>query len=358
MVGWILFFVGVFLLISIGIIIAVFLLGKKEESNCFIHSCPEGQKCSGSGNCIDENTCENSTDCLSGNCQDGLCVPSETKILQTCQTSGDCSTPGYRCQEGICVNNCSSSGECLGSQACINNVCQPKPCLDSTDCLPGEGCSPFILGNKVCVGGEDCTLRCPESMLCVNGKCRQCTKENKKNCPSRVCSEGACFPCDINHPCEEGKVCNLSGNCCPETSFASVCKVSSDCPKENPYCLSTPSGSYCSCTLLGTGQPCKNNTSCANGSCRDGFCTTTPCANNAVCPLDKPYCSYGQCSKDIVGSPCVLGGNCNKQGFYCVEGVCSEKPGGYGTICTRNDDCLPEFVCQKQGEKNYCLPKT
>ncbi|SPN79100.1 Transmembrane domain-containing protein [Cedratvirus Zaza IHUMI] len=354
--------VAVLILIVFGIvgIILYFYLRKQDKSNCFVYSCPEGERCSSDGNCIREGTCSNNSDCPSGStCNAGICsgtTPPPPPIGGVCSTSADCKIAGQRCVGAVCSSVCSSTADCPGSAACISGACVSRSCVDNRDCPSGEACisSQTSSGKtrKVCIGGQPCTNVCPEGLVCVDGQCKQCGEGNSSMCPNLVCSaQSQCLTCTTGLACPSGRVCdNLTGSCCPANGFDRRCTDSSDCTSDNPHCVKV-SGEIgvCKCFLLPTGSRCEDNASCMGGSCKTlagltGYkrCTIEECFSGADCYRDKPYCK-GVCSTEILGSRCDIGGECDRRGYNCVNEICTTELPQFGNRCEQR--CAAGLVC-------------
>ena len=93
--------------------------------------------------------------------------------------------------------------------------------------------------------------------------------------------------------------------------------------------------------------PCEEDAECESGECNDaGFCTPNPCNNDDECLsgecTDLGYCTPPVCEED---SDCN-NGFCNQDTGICVPGVPPE--------CETNDDCLEGEFCNAA---NICVPQ-
>jgi hypothetical protein len=162
-------------------------------------------------------------------------------------------------------------------------------------------------------------------------------------CPNSICGTGNNNEDPI--PCSGG------------TGLASLC------PSSCPYCVN----SNCRCTSGQNYEECRSNGDCESGNCSDTsygkICVPIggECLHNYngtggvnVCPVSKPYCVNGTCSKVSLGAICGVTGLpddlCNNplslgvvgqtgitpdgMGFFCVNGICQESPGQLNDLCT------------------------
>ncbi|MBI5526204.1 MAG: hypothetical protein HY897_07700 [Deltaproteobacteria bacterium] len=154
-----------------------------------------------------------------------------------------------------------------------------------------------VVSTQECRSDSDCV---PGMMLCINGKCVECTKD--EDCAAgKVCRSNLCESVPKN-PCE-----NMGGTC-----------VSGACPKgkhsEGYEC--TPSGTVC--CLAG----CKADADCAAGQvCSNGACVLEPAdgGTDAGDAGDAGDGGTGECAAD---SDCAAGQVCHNAGGVniCVEG--------------------------------------
>lgn len=351
------------ILIVIGVI--VYFITRPTKS-CTITGCPENTFCSVDGGCIPDGSCAGNGDCGENQiCEDGRCrtVAGPPEI---CQANGDCPT-GLVCRGNICTNGCATTTDCgPGTVMCIRGRCQLKACNVNFDCGVNEACLENTSGDSFCVGNITCQGNCPGGLKCIDGICRQCSSPNDGNCPFAACFRGACSGCIPPAPgepeyCATGQTCNRLAFCCPTQGQNQPCKVNTDCPSTNPYCIA--SAGTCNCRLLPEGSFCVQNTDCANGSCVKGRCNTGECWTSADCPTGQ-FCSpAGFCTGNILGSACRVPRDaavCLTAGNYCVDGICQRQAGGYGASCRVDTDCQPGYLCRANpkvgGNRLFCTP--
>lgn len=107
--------------------------GQKDSVNC------SGQNsCDGNGGCKKDNgqTCASASECLSGNCIDGVCC--ETACLGTCRACnvagliGTCVNVPMGEEDPIATTACTGVNSCNGAGACLLDPGQP--CTLNTEC--------------------------------------------------------------------------------------------------------------------------------------------------------------------------------------------------------------------------------
>ena len=126
------------------------------------------------GACTAETPCED---------QQESCVGPETQLCgvcyqpdETCQSDGDCTTPGTVCStspvvcacEGNtyeCVEACTTDEHCGGDMVCdAGGHCVPPPCSDSSECEPNFVCDGSCV-RQSCQSSSEC------AGYCVTGIC-------------------------------------------------------------------------------------------------------------------------------------------------------------------------------------------
>lgn len=160
---------------------------------------------------------------------------------------GLCPT-GYACQEGLCVNSC-STGEfpCADGYECFSGLCVETACA-GVDCPAGQACRA-----GVCV--EPCTgVVCPGSQECQLGRCIDpCAAIT---CPQgRVCERGLCVSDCHCRPCADGLTCGADGRC------------------TDPACADVTCPEGLRCSLGNCVDPCDGVTCPGDGVCINGACT-------------------------------------------------------------------------------------
>ncbi len=194
--------------------------------------------------------CTSLTDCPRG----FVCDPIEGLGSQCVPASGDCASPegcldnddcpsGQQCSAQLtCVPGC-SPGSCPNGEVCDAGACV-APCASSAECPPGAECLPDGLCRIPggCITSRDCpdagTFCDVEQQRCLEG----C--EADSDCPSlQICRSNQCQvrPCDGNHLCGFGQVCNFDTGRCgePDGPFCDPCDAEAEgqCGGEPNQCL-------------------------------------------------------------------------------------------------------------------------
>jgi hypothetical protein len=196
-----------------------------------------GQGCGADTDCPRGFLCEavgDATQCVpaSGNCQ----RPAQ------CGEDQDCPA-GSRCGPLLtCVPGC-TEGTCPNGEVCDAGSCKP-PCADDAQCPAGAACDASGLCKVPggCLTSRDCAeagTYCDQAQQrCVPG----CFGD--ADCPGlQVCRGNQCMrrPCDGNHLCAFGQVCDKdSGQCVePEGPYCDPCDAEAEgqCGGEPNRCL-------------------------------------------------------------------------------------------------------------------------
>ncbi len=223
--------------------------------------CAPVQECDHEGYCIDPPACESSDDCPSGFvCSGGECLGFPCTDDIQCLSG--------TCENGICVDNvpCASDGDCPDGWTCYEgqvgdvNICVPASCETSDDC--------------------------PAFLPCLDGTCAEPTLPCGPECPTGVCEEDACAPCETDADCSAGATCEY-GLC-----VGGACEEDADCPL----------GQTCedgTCDLPGPdlqppGGPCSHDADCDYGLvCTDGICEVPGPGDVDAGPINPPFLDAG-----------------------------------------------------------------
>jgi hypothetical protein len=187
---------------------------KNVDVNLQVTGCTGSQACDGAGNCKTKNgqSCVNNTECLTGQCQDGVCC--------NAACSGACARCDIAGSVGTC-KNVDPGGQvanCTGTMACDgNNNCRK---------VDGQSCG----GNNECSSGN-----CVDEDLMTGGLqgicCNTSCTELCKSCDGSKTEGGVNGVCDLiktkTDPDEEcPNSCNTSsGNgCCFFNGSMNICK--------------------------------------------------------------------------------------------------------------------------------------
>lgn len=349
--------------------------GCPEHFRCLDHKCQEGCTsdmqcppdffCGFHGNCIfaggDEDSdyeFENGCDCMILNEETGedTCATG-TYCNSACQCVFDCKEGVVGCQtEFGCF--CNDKGRC---------ECPEPECDSDYACPSGEFCNLLNICEPGCP-----SVACPDGMYCADnhGHCDYGIPDGDTDqstsipCPlGNECPVGyycgtakfCTYDCQVNTDCTEGFVCDLTGQCVPDTA---VCNTHEDCG----------AGYYC-----GSDNDCHQD--CSNDDwCHEHYDPTYSCNGHGYCeilPVDGdavdgdsnawPYCDQdSDCSQNafyycnVAEHTCTQGvctnsNQCNS-GYYCtLYGKCEQIPdwdpdeGQVPGWCDSDDDC-PAFA--------------
>ena len=171
-------------------------------------------------------SCEESSDCESGECVDGVCCESECDgVCETCNAEGRCvaadsdaACPEVSCGSG--TNGCLDYGAELEGGTCKSQgVCKTKddcpttPKVVNTVCTLGDSMVSYCDGEGECV--SSCGGSCPDSSVCCLRRSSgvftlQCVAET--SCIGTMPSaDPALTPiaCDEHEDCQTGYLCSL-----------------------------------------------------------------------------------------------------------------------------------------------------
>jgi hypothetical protein len=222
-------------------------------------TCTGSSTCDTSGACKKKigQACTAGTDCMGGNCADGVCCNSACNgSCEYCNggTPGTCgyvsgapkpghpACPGTGACQGTCnatKASCTLPGaettcrqpSCGGTPATATNqaVCDGNGNCPNLSTTP---CSPFICGATSCLTSCSSSSQCASAAACIGGACQMCPGGQS------VCGNG-CYnlQSDINHcgnctnSCSGGTPLCVSGGCVQ-------CSTLSDCPTGYQSCTS------------------------------------------------------------------------------------------------------------------------
>jgi hypothetical protein len=236
---------------------------------CCEAACPQGQRCSPTGSCVDApdpdgSACAIGADCLSNNCVDGRCCGSACNgVCEACSGLGDCNLspgndpacPAVDCpaSSSVCItyppdvttNLCAGFGACRS----IEQDCQPQFASAGTAC---ENVAPGVLG--ICDGAGVCR----DPRVGLGAQCTAGSQCASGNCSARVGGGSVC--CDA-----------ACGGVCEACSSAGVCEL-----RDNGLCpIGQQCGSRTSCAprSVAAGASCANGEACSGGAvCFQGVC--------------------------------------------------------------------------------------
>ncbi len=222
-------------------------------------SCTGSSTCDTSGTCKKKigQACTAGTDCMGGNCADGVCCNSTCNGSCEYCNGGTPGTCGYvsgtpKTGHPACAGTGACQGACNATKAsctlpgaettCRQPSCGGTPptatnqavCDGNGSCpnLSTTPCSPFICGATSCLTGCSSSSPCASGAACIGGACQTCPGGQS------VCGNG-CYnlQSDINHcgscanSCSGGTPLCVSGGCVQ-------CTTLSDCPTGYQSCTS------------------------------------------------------------------------------------------------------------------------
>ncbi|MEO6598785.1 MAG: discoidin domain-containing protein [Polyangiaceae bacterium] len=331
-----------------------------------------GKSCGGAcPACVEGQSCDGASDCLSSNCEARVCVPAPTCTdgkTNGGETDTDCG--GGTCRPCALTAHCTRASDCE-SALCDAGVCAPMPtCSDGvingaetdTDC-GGAACVACVL-DAHCTRASDC-----ESGLCKAGVCAvpsadaTCTDTQKNGVETDTdCGGGTCGPCAVDKRCSAGSDC-ITLVC------ATVCQP--------PGCTDKvrngeESDKDCGGTCAGcdVGLVCKANTDCKSFSCSGGHCLADTCTDKIKNGTETGTDCGNGCPACGTGIGCAKAADCQSlvctsskcAAATCSDGVknntesevdCGKGCNGckQGQLCSTGADCESATCTQ-----NYCVP--
>ncbi len=272
-----------------------------------------GVLCDGNGSCVE---CVTGADCMSGVCDQNLCVPPTCAdgVVNGNETDKDCG--GTDCAPCVDGYTCAIASDCQ-SGVCVGGSCAAPTCSDvvengsetDVDC-GGGACAPC---------GPD--LGCAVDADCVGGACSgtvclpTCTDAvTNANETDVDCGGPTCSPCNDGQTCAVGADC-VSGVCSNGTCAAAACN---DAVKNG---LESDVDCGGICPACADGQACNAASDCQSGVCTGGFCAAPACndavKNGAETDVDCGGPTCGDCAD---GQICITAADCQSQ--VCTNGVC------------------------------------
>jgi hypothetical protein len=298
--------------------------------------------------------CDNSFECDSGFCIDGVCCEEFCDPFDPSNLCKACNVPGF---EGRCVlaladtdprgqcdqdpaSSCGRDGLCDGAGHCskwnAGTVCAGPSCSGETlvsarscdgngTCLPAQtvACAPYV-----CLNGTSCDTSCAGTGTCASGyTCTMGTCGKRGNgqacsvddqCTSNFCRQGVCCGTDCAGTCRS---CNL------------------------PWAPGT-------CTLSPAGiDPLGQCAAEARSSCgRDGQCDGAGACRlwRAGTPCAGPTCT----GDDALSSrTCDGAGSCQAGTITdCVDYSCNPALGQCYRNCSNNMQCAAPAMCKSNGK--------
>ncbi|XP_010877329.3 latent-transforming growth factor beta-binding protein 2 isoform X2 [Esox lucius] len=302
---------------------------------------------------VDGLECEDIDECLSpGVCHRGICSNTEgSYTCMNCDRGFTLAPDGLSCEED--ANACEDSSQCLRGQ-CIKGPgfsrCSCPPGLelaDGTSCIDVDECrSDRICGDGDCVN-TDGSYYC----ICLEGyatestegvSCRdidECSKDG-------VCSRGQCLNTDGSYLC----LCEAGFKYSPDTAD---CEDQNECKEFGSSVCGTwrcenTVGSYrcfmgCQPGLFGEDNPNCDIDECVNETiCGDhGFCENTD--GSYRCQCDQGYANP---PADGGAHGCVDINECEMSTALCGEALCENADGSFLCICPSDNEEFDPITSQ------------
>ncbi len=330
-------------------------------------------------------TCSKDTDCVSGKCSGGVCVPDQCgdgvkNAEEQCDDGNNrnndgCSafcvlepfTPrcgdnilsesaGEECEDGNTKNNDGCSSVCKLEPGpptrCGDHIITHGEECDDGNLINGDGCSATcrlegtgapVCGNGKLEYGEFCDAGALNGKPGVN-----CTAQCAQVSPYESCGDGVVT---AGEECDDGNVRGgdgCSSKCTlepiPPTCGNGIRTLGEECDDGN-----TVDGDACSNRCkLGPDNPCGDSDQCESGLCQNGVCGS--CTQNSQCGSN--VCLDGKCLA-------LCGNGAKDSDEFCDDGNLSNADGctdycrlGYGRECTTDYSC-GSGLC-KNGRCDIC----
>ena len=269
--------------------------------------------------------CAAPTDCISGNCVDGVCC--DTTCDGICES---CNQPGA---VGACSPN--MMGTDPDSDCAAHAPAAPDGGVDDdggTSNVPPVGdnlaaCSGACDGNRACTfpqtstscGGNICSAAASVGSFFCDGS-GGCNETDTK-CSDFNCNGGACRTvCGADSDCQPADFCNLNINkCVPRHVDGTACVMGDEC--QSTFCYS---GVCCNTTCGDATQSCNNAGNV--GKCQ---CTGHSCPAGIACQLfykDTDVDGFGDKTGTLTNGRAVAGcvGDAAPAGFVADNTDCDD----------------------------------
>lgn len=252
--------------------------------------------------------CQAATDCMSGNCADGVCC--DTPCTGVCESCNQTGSPG------VCTPAASGTdpdNDCFAKMPMVNGG-NADGGADNPDggindvMLDPQACSGTCDGNRACkypgtetsCGSSFCSdVASLGNFVCDgNGTCT----EADSMCTDYNCDSGSCkTSCTTNADCQDTDFCDVNTQkCVPKHILGANCMNNFECTSS--FCAS---GVCCDNACNDQGQSCNNNGSV--GHCQ---CTGHPCPSGVSCALfyrDADVDGFGDKTGTIANGKAVVG---------------------------------------------------
>ncbi len=314
--------------------------------------------------------CATLTQCISGNCVDGVCCGSAScPSCTACAAGTGACTPlaaGTPAPASFCTDqgatSCATDGKCDGGGHCEKypngTTCSSPTCPTGAASLTSAGaclagvCTPgaqVSCNGFKCAGGAACPATCAHDAdcaggyYCAGGVCTMqtaqsgaCTADDQ--CATGHCTDGVC--CD-SAGCGGCAACNVMGSAGSCANYAQGADPKNACADQG----ATTCGTDGVCNGHGACEAYATGTTCAPASCLAGSATLTvagTCSGGACAQTTTTSCGTFMCNGTTAcRTTCGGDGDCST-GNFCAGlpvGTCTGKL-GLGATCAGNDQCL------------------
>jgi hypothetical protein len=321
------------------------LNGDESDVDC-------GGSCAG---CDDGSVCNDGDDCLNGNCDNGLCAAvAETcndGILNQDESAIDCG--GAICTDCVNGSTCNTGTDCITGN-CDDGICADAPaCTVDDDCGTNASCID-VAGDMQCVcdtgyGGDGMT--CADMDECTDGI---------DDCDANA----TCTNTDGGFDC----ACNagFTGDGMTCTDIDECTDATDDCDA-NATCTNVDGGFTCACNAGygGDGVTCVALQACTDNADCDANATCEDVGGTMLCVCGAGYQGDGDTCTDVDectdgADNCDVNATCtNVDGGFTCE--CNAGYSGDGVTCTLleaciiDDDCGTNASCIDVAGTNLCV---
>jgi len=300
-------------------------------------SCSASTECALGNNCIGGHctppqqmgsACSVATDCVSGNCVDGLCC--DQACAGSCMA---CSHAKTSVADGTCapiVIGTDPDNECAGSDATSCGM---------TGMCNGAGACALWPAGTTCAGGTCSAGNATPPRTCDGaGTCQAATASS---CGAYMCGASACqTSCGTTADCASGYFCS-GGACVPAETIGTACTANSECGSgfcvDGVCCNNACQGTCQSCAVIGSVGTC---TAVAAGSDPRNDCAPDAAS---TCGKDGTCDGAGACRKYVAGTLCKAAGCAS--GSVSAASTCD----GAGTCNAGAQTSCNPFQCNTAG---------
>jgi hypothetical protein len=298
--------------------------------------------------------CSKNEACVSNSC-------SKEKICDGLDTGASCSAAeADQCISGLCGadGKCAALPKRLNDKSCEQNSdCLSGICSSITNL--GLRCVGIAAG-KTCFADLACrSLRCggmPGNMACLGADGDPCSRDKPTACASGYCAtSGLCSPkplkgvigdaCQLDADCQSA-VCGTNKKCDFPVALMpnfSPCASASGCLSGLCAVIPTRHATQTLCVPIADNAPCTSDAQCASASCSS---TTHLCV-----PKPSP--------KGVLGDACQLDDDCESVLCGADKKCAAPRPAlkANGLLCDADEECITgRCALEDPFTENRCLP--